>query len=153
MKKVLFVCRGNAFRSIISEAYLKSKELTGVTVYSRGSVAAEHKQSTLPYFRDTLDILQAHKISQYAKDHHADQITQTDIDNADILICINNIVFDELSEQFSLPENTKIWSIGDIGEEGRLVTNNVHAERKSHYEPIYSEITKAVDELIENDLA
>ena len=39
MKTVLFVCTGNTCRCPMAEGYLKSKNLKGVTVLSRGVAA------------------------------------------------------------------------------------------------------------------
>ena len=49
-----FICRGNSFRSIIAEAYLKSRRLDGLKVISSGTNAAADKAGNLASHGRTL---------------------------------------------------------------------------------------------------
>ena len=71
-----FICRGNAFRSIIAEAYLNSLEFKDLGVLSSGTAAASHKSQNLANHRLTLELLAEHGIRGFAKAGYGDQLTQ-----------------------------------------------------------------------------
>lgn len=142
---VHFICRGNAFRGIIAEAYLNSLHIPGIKVISSGTVAEEHKKANSGNFLKTLQLLDKHKIKDSSKGHYADATTKELIDNSDVIICMNNIVYDDLSNKFALPEDIRIWDITDIGEKDRIANNPEDKERFS--EEVFSEIAENVDRL------
>jgi protein-tyrosine-phosphatase len=144
---IQFICRGNAFRSIIAEAYLKSLMIPGVTTLSSGTVASKHKEENSVNFPKTLALLKKHGIEQYAKDHYADDIDQGLLDITDQAVYLNKIAYDEAAASFRLPEKTYIWDVVDLGEEGRIASNEL--ERESYAEDVYAEIVKKVDELVD----
>lgn len=113
---VHFICRGNAFRSIIAEAYLNSLNMPGLTVLSTGTVASQYKELNSVNFPKTLSLLQKHGIQQHAKDHYADDTTQEAIDKSDIIILLNEAAYNEAAGRFKLPGNAYVWDITDIGE-------------------------------------
>ena len=53
-----FICRGNAFRSIIAEAYLNSLELYYLSVLSSGTAATLYEARNLANHRMTLELLE-----------------------------------------------------------------------------------------------
>lgn len=140
-----FICRGNALRSIIAEAYLNSLCIPGVSVLSSGTVASAHKDDNAANFVKTLALLKKHGVEQYAKDRYADNVSQELIDKSDIIIFLNKIAYGEATN-YKLPHSTYIWSVIDLGEEGRIATSM--AEREKFAEDVYQEITKAVDKLV-----
>lgn len=83
-KKVLFVCRGNAFRSILAEAYLKSKQLPDVEVTSAGTVANEHYAQNTVTFDDLPRLLEQHGIGSFMKANWGEQLTQGILDKPDL---------------------------------------------------------------------
>ncbi len=143
---IQFICRGNAFRSIIAEAYMNSLKLPNVTVLSGGTCASLHRESNAENFSKTLALLQKHNINHYAKDHYADDLNQGLLDKSDVVVCLNNIVYEEAISSFKLPDKTYVWDVTDLGEEGRIATTE--AERESFFEDVYDEITKNIDELV-----
>jgi protein-tyrosine-phosphatase len=145
---IQFICRGNAFRSIIAEAYLNSLRIPKLTVMSSGTVAGTYKESNLINFPKTLALLKRHGIKQYAKDHYADNVTQNLLDKSDIAICLNKIAYEEAVSSFKLPKKTHVWDVTDLGEEGRIATTET--ERESFMEDVYEEIVKNVDKLVES---
>lgn len=143
---VHFICRGNTFRSIIAEAYLKSLELEAVDVLSSGTVAVEHKVSNKINFTKTLALLERHGIKDYAKLHHADQLSSIHQIPGDVVVCMNQIVFDETATFGKLPNDAVVWNITDIGEGKRVPQNE--GERLAYMEDVYQEIVTNVDELV-----
>lgn len=62
-----FICRGNAFRSVIAEAYLNSLELKCLSVLSSGTAATLYRARNLADHRITLELLEEHGIRDFAK--------------------------------------------------------------------------------------
>lgn len=143
---VHFVCRGNAFRSVIAEAYLKSLNIKGVKVLSSGTVADESKIANKANFQKTRELLRKHGIERFAKNHYADQLREGQIIAGDVIICVNQRAYDECVRIGKLSDRVVIWDVTDIGEPGRMPTTD--AERWTYMEDVYQEIVRNVDELV-----
>jgi protein-tyrosine-phosphatase len=141
---VHFICRGNALRSVIGEAYLKSLQLKDVHVMSSGTSINPHDAMQQVYFLNTIKLLEHHGIARYAK-AKSEQLTQKRIDGQDITICMNQVVIDEAERIVKLPCHVINWNITDIGEGDRVVPIT---GREPFEEEIYNEITAKVDELV-----
>ncbi len=141
-----FIFRGKTFRSIISEAYLKSLNIKGIDVLSSGTAADEHRVANELNFQKILALLQRHDLKQFAKSHHADQLNESHLESGNITVCMNKIVFDELNKDFTPPPGTIVWRVNDIGEGKRIPTTE--SERKTYMEDAYQEIVSNIDELI-----
>jgi protein-tyrosine-phosphatase len=143
---VHFICRGNSFRSIISEACLNSLEIKGLSALSSGSTAALAKTRNLVYYRMTLALLDKHGIREFAKADYGDQLTQPLLDEAGLAVCMNQRVYDECLQIVDFPAIPRIWSVADVGEPGRIT----HAEpdEQLYREEAYQEIVKNVDRLV-----
>jgi protein-tyrosine-phosphatase len=141
-----FICRGNSFRSIIAEAYLNSLELKGWSALSSGTAAASCKAENLVYYGMTLDLLGRHGIREFAKADYGDQLTQALVEKADITVCLNQRVYDEGLQIMTFPATTRIWSVADIGEPGRIA--RTESEQLRYREEAYQEIVENVDQLI-----
>ena len=141
-----FICRGNAFRSIIAEAYLNSLEIKNWIVLSSGTAAAAEKSRNLASYERTLELLKKHGIRGFAKVGYGDQLTQSRLDGADVVICLNKRVHDECQQLVTLPADTRIWAVADIGEAGRVA--DTESGKNRYREEAYQEIVEAIDQLI-----
>jgi protein-tyrosine-phosphatase len=146
-----FICRGNAFRSIIAEAYLNSLRLKCLSVLSSGTAATSHKARNLANHRITLQLLEEHGMRGFAKVGYGDQLTQSRLDRADITVCMNQRVYDECQLCITFPTSPRVWSVADIGEPGR--TSNVESERQLYREEAYQEIVWNVERLVSDVLS
>lgn len=79
---ILFVCTGNTCRSPMAEGYLRSKELDGITVISRG-LASDGSPVSLNSKTAMAEV------GIDISDHISRQITDRDIKNADKIICLS----------------------------------------------------------------
>jgi protein-tyrosine-phosphatase len=142
---VHFVCRGNAFRSILAEAYLNSLRISDWTALSSGTVAAQDKDRNLAHYGMTLQLLEQHGIRDFAKAGYGEQLTQSLLDQADVTVCLNQRVYDECLGRVAFRAVPRIWSVADLGEPGRI--SAVEAQRQAYREAVYQEITARVDQL------
>jgi protein-tyrosine-phosphatase len=147
---VHFVCRGNAFRSIIAEAYLNSLELNDLSVLSSGTAAALHKARNLANHRMTLQLLEEHGVGSFAKVGYGDQLTHSRLDKADITVCMNQRVYDECLRCVTFPSGPRVWSVADIGEPGRI--SDIESKRQLYREEAYQEIVRNVERLVSDIL-
>jgi protein-tyrosine-phosphatase len=143
---VHFICRGNAFRSIIAEAYLNSLELKNLRAISSGTAAAVDRAGNLTAYAKTLDLLAKKGIREFAKAGYGDQLTPSRLAGGGVVICMNQRVYDECQHLVGLPAGTRIWSVDDIGEAGRVA----HTEDgKTRYrEEAYLQIVDGIGQLI-----
>lgn len=141
-----FICRGNAFRSIIAEAYLNSLKFRSLKAVSSGTAAAVGKAGNLTAYTETLRLLAKNGIRGFAKTGYGDQLTPSRLEGADVVICMNQRVHGECHQLVTLPASTRIWSVADIGEPGRIA----HTEQgKDLYrEEAYLEIVEGISQLI-----
>jgi len=143
---VHFICRGNAFRSIIAETYLNSLNSGNLKAISSGTVAAAERTGNQAVFSETLALLAKNGIREFAKTCYGDQLTQSRLAGTDVIICMNQIVYDECQQHVILPTSTRIWSVADIGEPGRVT----HTEpgKNLYREEAYHEIVEAISQLV-----
>lgn len=147
---VNFICRGNAFRSILAESYLKSLKLKGVRVISCGSVAAEHKKANEPNFARTVAFLAEHGLKEFTKPYHGNQLTQDLLDQTDIAVIMNDLVFKDTKETYTFPDKTYYWDVADIGEGNRILQDG--EDRSKYKQEVFEEIKHNVDKLVSTRL-
>jgi protein-tyrosine-phosphatase len=143
---VHFICRGNAFRSIIAEAYLNSLKFEGLKAISSGTAAAVDRTRNLTAYSETLGLLGKYGIREFAKAGYGDQLTPPRLAEADLVICMNQRVYDECQQIVCLPASTRIWSVADIGEPGRVA--HTESGKTRHREEAYQEIVESISQLI-----
>jgi len=141
-----FICRGNSFRSIIAEAYFNSLKFKNMKAISSGTTAAVDKARNLRSYTETLGLLAKNGIREFAKASYGDQLTHSRLEGAGVVVCMNRRVYDECQRLVTLPAGTRIWSVADIGEPGRIA----HTEpgRNLYREEAYHEIVAGISHLI-----
>ena len=100
---VIFVCTGNTCRSPMAEYYLKSKNLDGVNVISRGFSGGDSANEKSIAVMSEVDIDISNHISK--------NITADEVQNADAIICMT-----ESHRQMLLlygADNSKLYVLGD----------------------------------------
>jgi protein-tyrosine-phosphatase len=138
-----FICRGNVFRSLIAETYLRSLNLKDINTISSGTNVNQDSPKEHEYFSNTLAVLDRHGIKKFTKTK-SEQLTQQRINNSDVVVLMNQRVVDEALKIVKLPKNAVKWSITDIGEGKRTDTSR----REIYEEEIYQEIKQNIDELL-----
>ena len=141
-----FICRGNSFRSILAEAYLNSLKLRDLRVISSGTTAAVDRPGNLIAYTETLRLLAKKGIRQFAKADYGDQLTQSRLAVSDVVICMNRRVYDESRQIVTLPAATRVWSVADIGEPGRIA--QTESGKNLRREEAYQEIVDCISQLI-----
>lgn len=144
--RVQFICRGNTFRSIIAETYLRSLQIPGVEACSSGTVAGQDKAGNAENYKRVLVLLGRHNIAHFVKPDFAEDIEQGMLDSSDIVVFMNERVYEEAAGKFSFPKETLVWNISDLGELPQVpVTED---ERRAAMEKAFNEIAGQVDELV-----
>jgi protein-tyrosine-phosphatase len=143
---VHFICRGNAFRSIIAEAYLNSLKFKNLKAISSGTAAAVDRAGNRAAYTETLGLLAKNGIQEFAKSGYGDQLTPSRLAGAGVVICMNREVYEECQQLVSLPASTRIWSVADIGEPGRVA--HTESGKTLYREEVYQEIVEGISQLI-----
>jgi protein-tyrosine-phosphatase len=141
-----FICRGNSFRSILAEAYLNSLKIKNMRAVSSGTTAAADRPGNLNAYTATLRLMAQKGIRQFAKAGYGDQVTQSRLAGADAVICMNQRVYDECRRLVTLPAGTRVWSVADIGEPGRIA--RTESGKDLRREEVYGEIVEGISQLI-----
>jgi len=142
---VHFICRGNVFRSLVAETYLKSLNIKDIDVISSGTNVDWDNPQEREYFANTASLLEKHDIKFFAKSK-PDQLTQERLNsNNDTVVFMNQRVISEAKAIITLPQSTLNWEIVDIGEGHRTDTNR----RELYEEEIYQEIIRKVNDMFE----
>lgn len=111
--KINFVCRGNVWRSKVAEAYAKSllRNSSHIEVSSSGIEATKSYDG--PFSQYTKQILERDNLWQYAHPQWV-QTTQAIIDKTDLLVFLNQDVFDDACHILDVPrQKSIIWNVPD----------------------------------------
>ncbi len=128
---------------MIAETYLRSLDISDVTVTSSGTHVNWDDPKEREYFGATLDVLNRHGIGLFAKSA-PEQLNPRSIEDHDLIVLMNQRVADEAKKQIAIPAGALTWSIVDIGEGHRTTI----LDDGNYEEEIYNEITEKVDELV-----
>ena len=116
-----FICRGNTHRSRLAEAYARraTRRITDVTTVSSGIEADRDLNGPIvPFVRR---ILENDDLLQFTGATWT-QTTQVLIDGSDVLVFMNDDVFDDAMTRFDISvERSHRWQIPDVqGVEGQI---------------------------------
>ena len=109
-----FVCRGNTHRSRLAEAYAKSqtRDLDEIAILSSGIEADRDLNGPIMPFVKLL--LQDENMLQLTGTNWT-QTTQLMIDHSDVIVFMNDDVYEDSIKQFDIPLSmSHTWQIADI---------------------------------------
>ena len=110
--KIQFVCCGNTFRSRLAEAYLKSKNISGIEVSSSGIRADRNLNG--PVCDYTVRLLEADNLIQHLSKNWV-VTDEKDLKNQDLVIFMDKIDYDFCHSELKCNiVNYEIWSIPDV---------------------------------------
>lgn len=111
VKKIHFVCLGNAFRSRLAEAYAKSLELDGFEFSSSG-IAAHLFEQRLPKHAE-IPARKHQILSRMSSGQH--QTTNEILEEQDLIIFMKPDVLKEANKLFKVDERKVIeWNVDDL---------------------------------------
>ena len=113
---------------------------------SSGTTAGVDRPGNLTAYTETLRLLSKKGIRQFAKSDYGDQLTQSRLAGSDVVICMNRRIYDECQQIVILPAGTRIWSVADIGEPGRVA--HTESGKNLRREEAYQEIVGCISQLI-----
>lgn len=145
---VQFICRGNAFRSRMAEAYFNSLNIKGISAVSSGTVAKLHSESNAHNFIITEKYLKENGLAKFTKPNW-DQLTRKLLNSADLTVFMNQKVADECNKLYGLSDNFIVWDIPDFDEIKPIpMTQN---EIENYVKNTFNLIKSKVDELIKTN--
>lgn len=142
-----FVCSGNVFRSRLAEAYLRSKELAGITASSSGTRAGKHPNGPVSWI--TALLLKIDQLVPFMTESWQQSTTEL-FEAADLIVFM-------LPEHYKWAQdvagydgdNYEIWGIEDFTTEcSSRKFNLCHVIEVERAEGIFSKIKSKVDELV-----
>ena len=148
--KIHFVCSGNTFRSRLAEAYLRSKQITGLEVSSSGIKAHDNKNGPVTWFGARL-------MKRYGLVPHMSKYwkrtTPKLLEQADTVIFMDKAHHHHSKTDLGFTgKRYEIWNIPDLEnlgfdtETGSDIEEDV--KRIVATEKIFSQIKRKVDSLI-----
>src|SRR3972149_10211448 len=151
MKKfhVHFVCTGNAYRSRLAEAYLKSKQPGHITASSSGIKATENYNGAITWYAARLAFNQG--LIDFLK-HKWTQTSESHFKRADLVVFMNQEHCDFSKKVLGFSgSNYEIWEIPDLSHLGfnlELSSAEDDLRRIKATEQTFADIRKRVDDLI-----
>jgi protein-tyrosine-phosphatase len=109
--KIHFVCRGNVYRSILAEGYLKSKNIKNIEVSSSGINVLERKDEIVyPWAKM---IAKKHNFYKYMSKKPT-QTTSALLNKQNIVVFLNRDVYGEAKKRYKIDKSkTKVWNVND----------------------------------------
>ncbi len=147
-----FVCSGNAYRSRLAEAYLKSKlKEKKITVSSSGIAVDKHRFGNGPICWYAMRLMKRNELIPYMS-WHENQTPKNALENVDILICMGKIHMEYCRKELGYKKPIEVWNIPDLNEMDGFIPstvpgietdiNHINLTKKA-----FAEIKKKVDEL------
>jgi protein-tyrosine-phosphatase len=146
-----FVCTGNAYRSRLAEAYLKSLNLKRVKASSSGIEASKHENGPISWYAERIAAHQGllKHVSKTKKDTRKKHLNQ-----ADLVIFLHPDNFEMFRKNFGdfTLKEYEIWDIPDLHHLGfRGIANNQKEENKliAATEKTFMQIKAKINKLAE----
>ena len=114
MVHIHFICRGNVYRSRLAEAYAKSllRDDSDIQISSSGIEAKLALNGNVDV--DAVKALEVDNLKHHLAPNWL-QTTQELIDSLDVIVFMNDSVYDDASKLFNLPkEKCVTWHIKDV---------------------------------------
>jgi len=144
--RIHFVCSGNTNRSRMAEAYLKSKNISGIKVSSSGIYATHNLNGSLSKYAQT--VLKEYNILDYASIAWI-QTTKEILESADLVIFMSDRQFEFCRNELKcIPKEYFIWNIGDVNFNPRGDNQEEQKIKTKEDEDIFQQVKRKVDELI-----
>jgi protein-tyrosine-phosphatase len=149
---VHFVCRGNLYRGRLAEAYLRSKQIPGLTVTSSGTEADQHKHYIGPISWEALRLIKNNNLVAFMK-LLPEKTTGQALSQADIVIFFGKENYEAIQSGFPhLNVNSQIWEIPDIALANYRPSVTDDTKCMEISERTFIQIKQNVDELVEKIL-
>jgi protein-tyrosine-phosphatase len=111
-----FVCSGNAYRSRLAEAYLKSKlGSKEIKVSSSGIAARLHKFGNGPICWYAMRLIKHHNLIEFMS-WQEQQTTKEILSGVDLLICMRQEHLDFCQNELGYIGKFEMWNIPDLDE-------------------------------------
>lgn len=138
---VHFICRGNTYRSRLSETYLNSKNLPNIKAISSGIQADRNLSGPIGWFVQR--IIQKENLQNFEKPNWQ-KTTKDLLEKGDYTIFLKKDIYDFCVKNIGFNgKNFEVWDIEDF-----IPAEKSEAEVIAETEKTYDEIKKKVDELI-----
>lgn len=113
-----FICRGGVFRSRLAEAYVRSKKIEGLSVFSSGVDASMYPKDYASPFG--VEVLREAGILDDLTPYRQ-VTTQAQIDKSDVIVFLDPTVEADAGKRFKLSnQKTYTWDVKDIENYGEV---------------------------------
>jgi len=144
-----FICRGNSYRSRLAEAYLNSKNSSGLKSISSGIIASANESGPISWYAQR--ILQNEKLVPF-ESLGWQQTTKQTLKRAGFTIFMQREPYDYCREKLGFTQkNYEIWDIKDLDE---FLVSSVRMRPITEMEKIkaseetFTTIKQKIDDLI-----
>ena len=119
---VHFICKGNAYRSRLAEAYFNSKKLSNFRAISSGVEEEKHKEENGPISWAAERILQNNSLISYMS-NFSKQTTKNLLNKSDFIVFMSQEYLNYCKQKLTYKSTDyDVWEIKDFGGE-RHVTS------------------------------
>jgi protein-tyrosine-phosphatase len=146
---VHFVCEGNVFRSRLAEAYLRSKRVPNLTVFSSGIIADLNSRGPISWLAQR--IIQLNNLVPFGSANWQ-KTTKELLEKGDLTIFMTKKIYDFCVQNLGYGSpNYQIWDIDDLSKE-ELEDNekSTEGEQKAieFTERVYQSLKDKIDNLV-----
>jgi protein-tyrosine-phosphatase len=145
--QVHFVCTGNAYRSSLAEAYLRSKQIAGITASSSGVRARTTFQDNGPICWWALRLIHWHRLLPFMS-KVSTQATEKRLRKVDLVVFMQPCHYDWARKRYQFKDTPyAIWGVPDVSETAEDFSTEAGLIRAT--EKTFEQIKGKVDALVE----